>query len=251
MRGQLLVVEDDRDSLEMVCMLLETSGFVAIGVGTPAAAAAELARRAFDLVLADFLLDTRDADESWRVVDDLVRRAHPTPVGLLTAWRVARAELGAHGLAFALAKPCSSEQLLAELGRVLDPAPLSEHLQARLRSYFARIERGDHEGVAALCTEDVRYHLPHSDPRFGTTVEGRAAFRDFTAATFQAFREPRFELRELRAMPRGAVVHYTGSWAGPDGQRQELAGAVLFGLRGDQICEIGIRLDLARLPAPH
>ncbi|MDQ3368575.1 MAG: nuclear transport factor 2 family protein [Myxococcota bacterium] len=247
MAPQLLLVEDDSDSLFMLRMILERVGFDVVATTETRSAQAELARGAFELVLADLMVDSHDPVESWRAVDDLVRLAGPAPVGLLTAWPVTAAQLQSHGVAFALVKPCSSETVLARVGSELEVAVLPLGEAALLRTYFARLEQGDWDGVAALCTDDVLYHLPSSHPDLGNTVKGRSAFREFTAATFANFREPTFVVSELRALPRGAVVRYVGSWRGADGRRQQLDGAVLFVLRDGLISEIGVRLDPQRL----
>jgi CheY-like chemotaxis protein len=247
MAPHLLVLEDDADSLEMLSMLLETCGFDVVATDGAQEAKEQLRHRAFELVIADFIVGAPDPVESWRTIDELVQLASPAPVGLLTAWPITPEQLDEHGLAFALAKPCDGETLMSTLGHTLDVPPLAPELAAKLRAYFDRIEQSDWDGVADLCTDDVLYHLPSSHPDFGNTVHGRAAFRAFTESTFRTFREPRFGLEELRALPRGAVVRYVCTWTDTSNHRQQLAGSVLFMLRGDRISEIGVRLDPAGL----
>ncbi|MDQ3365640.1 MAG: nuclear transport factor 2 family protein [Myxococcota bacterium] len=91
------------------------------------------------------------------------------------------------------------------------------------------------------------YHLPSDDPRFGQTIVGRDALREFAAATFAAFTEPRFEVESVRSLPRGVCVRYVGSWLAPDGSRPTPDGAVLFGFEDALIAEIGVRLDVEAL----
>lgn len=249
MRPRLLIIEDDEDSLEMLGMLLDTSGFEVVSAARTALARNELGRGAFDLVLADFMVGTADPAVSWGVVDDLVRLARPAPVALLTAWPIADADRAAHEVAFVLAKPCRGDELCDRLSRALELPPLAPAQEAALRAYFRHLERGDYDAVVAGCTEDVVYHLPSSDPRFGRTVTGRRALRDFSAQTFAQFRAPRFALHHLRPLPAGALVRYTGSWDLPSGDRAEMPGSVLFVLDGAQIAQIGVRLDADG--APH
>ena len=63
--------------------------------------------------------------------------------------------------------------------------------------------------------------------------------------TFDRFAGVTFEVHEIRPLPRGAVARYTGTWL-EGGQKKSVAGAVLFVLEGARICEIGVRVDLAR-----
>ncbi|MEJ7603084.1 MAG: nuclear transport factor 2 family protein [Kofleriaceae bacterium] len=244
MRPQLLVIEDDPDSLELLLMLLETCGFAATGANQTAVARDTLSRIAFDAVLADFMVDSRDPVISWTMIDDLVRIAKPSPVGLLTGWPIKAEQIAAHQLAFAIPKPCSSELLLAQLSEVLDVPALSAAEEKVLRDYFACLAAGNYDAVVALCTEDVAYHLPSADPRIGHTVHGRDALRELSRKTFAVFRSPVFEIESIRALPRGAVVRYTGTWTDESGASQSLPGAVLFVLAGLQIAEIGVRVNL-------
>lgn len=249
MRPHLLLVEDDADSRELLTMLLESCGFVTVGTERTADARARLEQTAFDVVLADFMVDSGDPAESWSALRELVQIAKPSPVGLLTGWPIDPEQASAHELAFVLPKPCRGELLLARLGRVLDVPPLEPAQEQALRDYFNHLAAGDHDALVAGCTDDVLYHLPSDDPRFGTTVRGRAAFRDHTRKTFESFDEPRFEILEIRPLPRGVIVRYMGSWREGE-QRRALPGAVLFVLRDTEIAEIGVRVDLARMQAP-
>ncbi len=247
MPPQLLVIEDDHDSLELLSMLLESAGFGIEGAQRSTIATDKLRRGAYDLVLADFLVDTIDPVASWSAIDGLVELARPCPVGLLTAWPITPEQRSDHGLAFVIAKPCSSETLLAQLSSALETHPLSPAHEQAIRAYFEHLERAAYDELVAACTPDVVYHLPSTDPRFAKTIRGREAFRAFAAATFETFREPRFEIHEIRPLPRGALVRYTGSWCDASGSRTSLAGAVLFVFDGLQITEIGVRVDAARV----
>ncbi len=248
MRPHLLLIEDDEDSRDLLTMLLESCGFSTVGAARTADAQQRLERTAFDVVLADFMVDSRDPAVSWNAIDELVRIARPSPVGLLTGWPIKPEQADAHELAFVLPKPCTSEILLARLASVLNAAPLEVPQEQAIRDYFMNLAAGDYEGLVAGCTEDVIYHLPSADPRFGHTVRGRDALRELCRHTFERFREPKFEILEVRPLPRGVIVRYVGSWLEADG-RKTMPGAVLFVLRHTQIAEIGVRVDLTRLHA--
>jgi CheY-like chemotaxis protein len=249
---RLLVVEDDPDTLDLFVLLLESGGFDVVGVTASAPAKVALARGAFDVVLADLLVETSDIEHSWQLIDEMVELAAPTPLGLVTGWSVNDDQRARHGLAFALLKPVSSEELLSQLAITLDVAPLSTERADVLRAYFASIERADWDALGALCTDDLVYHLPGSDPTFARLIRGRAAFLKFSRETFStAFLEPKFEIRRLRTLHRGAVVEYVGRWRDRDGTPAELAGSVLFAFDGDRIAQIGVRIDLLQLRTGH
>jgi CheY-like chemotaxis protein len=248
MRPHLLLVEDDEDSRDLLTMLLESCGFATVGAGRTSDARQRLEQTAFDVVLADFMVDSHDPAVSWNAIDELVRIAKPSPVGLLTGWPIKPEQADAHDLAFVLPKPCSSEMLLARLGALLDVPPLAMPQEQAIRDYFTSLAAGDYARLVAGCTEDVIYHLPSADPKFGNTARGRDAFLELSRSTFERFREPAFEILEIRPLPRGVIVRYVGSWLEADG-RKAMPGAVLFVLEHTEIAEIGVRVDLSRLHA--
>lgn len=243
---RVLLLEDDRDSLEILQLLLEGGGYEIHAVAGTREARDALERSAFDLVLADLLVDTAEITRAWRSIEELVELARPTPVGIVTAWPIAESEIAEHGVAFALAKPCPLAVMFAQLEAALRIPTLTAAQVAVLRAYFRAIQDGDYEALGALVTDDVSYEVPSPDRRFGRSLQGRDAFVRFTAETFAAFREPRFELGKIRALPAGAVVDYIGSWRDDEGKRS-MPGAVMFGLDGERIARIGVRVDTLAL----
>jgi CheY-like chemotaxis protein len=113
---EVLLVEDDVDTLELFTDLLEVAGLHVFAVASLADARALLHRARFDLVITDVLVDARDPDDGWRDVDDLIRLARPTPVAVVSALA---APPSPRPLAFALVKPISDELLLASVARCL------------------------------------------------------------------------------------------------------------------------------------
>lgn len=217
--------------------LLGEHGFDVVPAPATEQACAELRLRDYDLVLSGSADDT----------GDLVRLAGPAAVGVVSDSRMSNEALHARGLAFFLETPLRGAHVLGKLASTLNLAPLTEGQRVSIDRYFACLERADWDGVAATCTENVLYHLPVDDPRFGRTVGGRRSFRDFAAETFGEFKEPSFVIESVRALPRGASVRYTGSWLGADGTRHTMPGAVLFVFEHELIREIGVRLDVAAL----
>lgn len=126
---EVLLVEDDVDLLEITTDLLELAGLHVFAVASIADARALLHRARFDLVITDVLVDADTADAGWRDVDELIRLARPTPVGVVSALAAPTAD---RRLAFALVKPVPTEVLL---GRIADCLALAidATIQARVR----------------------------------------------------------------------------------------------------------------------
>jgi CheY-like chemotaxis protein len=238
---QLLIVEDDEDSREMLAMLLEAYGFRVAVAARNKLARAEIERTGFDLVIADLMVDSMDPAVSWRNLDELVALARPSPIGLLTSWPVRPEQVREHALAFAVAKPCTSETLLSLVGGALALPPLASAQEHAIRAYFEHIETRDFDALAEACTNDVIYRVPST----GAVILGREAFRVLSVATFEHYRDVKFEIHEIRPLPRGAIARYTGRWRDGD-KLLSMTASVLFVLEDLQIAEIGVRLDLAR-----
>lgn len=241
MPPQLLIVEDDVDSCEMLALLLSAYGFEVATAGRADTARAQIERVGFDLVISDFLVDSRDPAVSWQQLDELVALARPCPVGLLTSWPVRADQANDHGLAFSVGKPCTSETLLAHVSTALALPALAPAQELAIREYFRHLERRDFDALGRACTSDVVYRLPSG----GDTIRGRDAFRAFSAATFERYRDVAFDVHEIRPLPRGAIAHYTGRWREGD-QVMAIAASVLFVLDDLQIAEVGVRIDLSR-----
>ena len=120
-RMKILVADDDKVVLKVVCRLLERAGHtvIPVGDGVSACTAAETARP--DLAIVDLLLPKRDG---FAVLMRL--RAQPEtrdlPLFLLTselrsAHEATALALGAQGL---LSKPVKSEDILEALSRAAD-----------------------------------------------------------------------------------------------------------------------------------
>jgi CheY-like chemotaxis protein len=248
---QVLLVDDDEDMRDVLGELLGMVGMEPTTVASIDGARALLERTAFDLVISDLLMPAWTVDQSWSSLDALVQAAGPTPVGVLSGIEVVEHDAHEHGLAFALLKPVTGETLLEHAAKHLLCPPLSPAQEASLRRYFTCLEGSNWAGLDEICTADVVYHVPGSDPRFSRTVVGRAELRAIAAETFAAFREPRFELASIRTLPSAAIVRYHASWLGAGGQRHGIDGAVLFRMTGALISEIGVRTDLAALQRLH
>ena len=114
---QILVVEDDEDTAEVVCTLLEDAGYDAVAVDRGELALDEIANISPDLVLLDIKLPDMNGLEVLRSV-----RAHSfLPMIVLSGYgndrdRVVALETGADDY---MAKPFSPEELVARVKALL------------------------------------------------------------------------------------------------------------------------------------
>lgn len=129
----ILIVEDDEDTAEVVCTLLQDAGFNAVAVDRGAAALSEITADAPDLVLLDINLPDMNGLEILKSV-----RAHSfLPMIILSGFgkdrdRVIALEAGADDY---MSKPFSPEELVARVRALLrrvewTPKP-ETHLQVR------------------------------------------------------------------------------------------------------------------------
>lgn len=248
MAAHLLLVEDDDDFRTALSELLEEVGYRIDAAASLAEAESALARGRFDLVVCD-VRGVSATDTPLAELELLQSRSPRVPMGVLTAWPAEREELERRGFAFLLKKPLGGEELLETISEHVDAPPVDAGQEERVRQYFAALERRDWHRLGALCHEDVVYHLPGQSALFSREIRGREAFLAFSAETFAAFPETRFEVTRLVPLPRGALAKFDSSWASPGGDRERTRGAVLFRFHDDLIATIGVRLDLQQLCA--
>jgi ketosteroid isomerase-like protein len=244
----ILLIEDHPDVVDLLSMLLENAGFRVEQVDTFDGAEASLRRQAFDVVLSDFRLGAVAPEDAWRRLEGVRQLAAPAPVALYSGWALDADEVAERGFAFFQLKGCTSEALLVRLSGALELAPVGDVERAVVQDYFHALEQGAWFKLAALCSEDVVYHLPGDDPRFCRTVTGRLSFVRYAEETFRSFREPRFEVVELRSLPHAVIARYIGRFLTEgDDTPKESPGSVVFEFRDDLIVRIGVRVDLATL----
>lgn len=113
----ILVVEDDEDTAEMVCTLLETAGYEAVSVGSGTTALDEISMLSPDLVLLDIHLPDINGLEILKRV-----RSHSfMPMIVMSGYerdreRVTALEAGADDF---MAKPFSPDELVARVKALL------------------------------------------------------------------------------------------------------------------------------------
>lgn len=113
----ILVIEDDEDTAEMVCTLLETAGYEAVAVGNGSVALDEISMLSPDLVLLDIQLPDINGLEILKRV-----RSHSfLPMIVMSGFeqdreRVTALEAGADDF---MAKPFSPDELVARVKALL------------------------------------------------------------------------------------------------------------------------------------
>lgn len=127
---QILIVEDDEDTAEVVCSLLETAGYEAVSVESGEHALQKIHELTPDLVLLDINLPDINGLDILREV-----RSHSfMPMIILSGFtdernKVIALEAGADDY---LAKPFSPEELVARVAALLRRVDWTPHVETRL-----------------------------------------------------------------------------------------------------------------------
>jgi CheY-like chemotaxis protein len=243
---RVLIADDELDIREAMVDLLQEQGFATVEAATFDEALAELEKQDFQGVLSDFRM--AGSEDPWEALRRMVELADPAPVGLLTAWPTREEEARSHGIAFLLPKPFDVSTFYARVAEHLQIAPPDAEKERRIRQYFDALSEREWDRLGALCTEDVVYHLPGSNPRFSKTIVGRAPFCEFLAETFNDFPDARSEVLLVLTLPSNSMVaRYSSSWLSADGERRSVAGSVMFRFRGESIARIGVRQPLEEI----
>ncbi len=243
---RVLVVEDDQDLLELLQLLLADSGYEALNASSLSEALALLDTSTFHLILTDSFARTLQA--VLPSLQFLLQRAHPTPVGLITAWGLSEEEVERAGFAFLTPKPFDVDHLLYQVAATIQtPLNPDQERQAQVvHQYFAALTDREWDKLIALCTNEVVYVLPGEMP-FSGEVTGKAAFRAYTEATFARFPSARFADVMVYASPSGLAARYKGSWLATENRELYMTGAVHFQFKGAHIKQIGVQLNDERL----
>lgn len=115
----VLVVDDDPDLLDLVCIVLEQEGYQVVRASDGAAALEEAAHRRPDLILLDLKMPVMDGTRFARLFRE--RHGTGTPIVVFTAAddpRKRAADIDAAGV---LPKPFSYDALVATVDGLLRP----------------------------------------------------------------------------------------------------------------------------------
>ena len=242
----VLIVEDDADLLETVATALRDYGYAVTGAASLADALAEVEQHTFRLVLCDlFATSPRDP---LRSVQELRERTQPTPVGVMTSWKITSEAADARGFAFLLPKPFELDDLFARVAEAVRPAIAAEHEHeaALVRGYFDALTNRDWPALAALCTDDVEVG-PLGAATLLPALRGRTALAEYLAAALSNFPGARFDELAAYTTPRGLSVRFTESWPATNGSERRQSGAALFAFEGGKIARIAVRVNEERL----
>lgn len=246
----VLVVEDDLDIRQVVEVVLGDEGYDVTLAATLAEGLALVDARTYAFILTDLFrrTDTGSLDPLSQV-RELLKRAKPTPVGLMTAWPVSEAAVLAEGFACLARKPFDLDALLTCVASAVHvPLTPEQEEQARVvHALFAAIGAGDVATLNALCADDIHYAAPQADhPEL--VIDGRAEYVAFVEARRATFPGLHFGDVRVYAMPRRMAARYEMWWRGANGKEVSHSGAALLQIADDRhICQIGIDYNAARL----
>lgn len=117
--ARVLVVDDQRDVLEALRLLLKGEGFQVTLAQSPAAALEALKQQDFDAVLADlnYTRDTTSGEEGLDLVKNIQRMDRQPPVVVMTAWATIEVAVEAmrRGARDFIEKPWDNRRLLSVL----------------------------------------------------------------------------------------------------------------------------------------
>jgi CheY-like chemotaxis protein/ketosteroid isomerase-like protein len=245
---RVLLVEDDVDLRATTELALAEQGYDVTSAASLDEALGHVDRATFWLILTD-LFATSGADPL-QSVEDLRARAQPTPIGVVTSWRLTAEEVAARGFAFLLPKPYELDELFARVASAATSQLPPERVwqEQAARSYFAALNRRDWQALASLCEPDVEYG-PFEMPSFLPSLRQREAFTQHAAQALIRFEGMQFEDVAIYESPQGVAVRYTARWPGTDGSERQQSGVVFLGFKGQRVARISVRLNEDRLRA--
>ena len=242
--SRLLVVEDDKDLLHLLQVMLRGEGYqVTLATSLPDALAL-LQQDTFDFVLTDlFRTPTSVPPES---VLPILKQAAPTPVGIMTAWNLTEEKAKQAGFACLISKPFDLDTLMASIAACINQplTPAQKQLSRLVMDFIAALIQLDIPKLLSYVTDDVVYvppapthHLPHY-----RVVQGKADFRAYVEQSSGVLRDFQVEQLSIFPHPTGLAVRYSARWTAPDGSHQRVVACLTFHFEGNQISRIGLQI---------
>ncbi len=145
MSGKLLIVDDDRNLLELMKMRLESSGYVVATAPDEEGAKASMVGEAFDLAIVDLQLVYQDGIS---LMEELHQVSPDMPVIILTAHGSIESAVEAmrRGAFTYLTKPFDAQELMLHVEHALENKRLASEV-SRLKGLL--IERFDFQNIVA------------------------------------------------------------------------------------------------------
>jgi CheY-like chemotaxis protein len=250
--GPRILLAEQEDSIrELMSTLLHLEGYVADEATTLHEAVERLEENSYDLVITD-LLTASHQPPSLLNVQHLKQRCHPTPVGIVTGWRIDHEAAQRAGFAFLLGKPFNLDELLQRIADSLNPPFTAlEAQQAHLiRRALQALSAGDWETMRALCAPTLSYYqLTRSGIMTERAFIGLEAY--LTYAERVRSRLPGFRIDQVVILqhPKGLIARYRTSWQALDGARLHLTNSAIYRFRGERISQLGVAQPRVRLQA--
>ncbi len=243
---RILLVVADALLRETLADILREEGYELRKTLSLAQAFARLDEETFGLVLTE-LLEVH-ADAPLHATSELVRKASPTPVGLVTGWNITDHDTRKAGFAFCLLMPFELDELLAQVARAMriDLTPAQEHQAEVARAYLAALSEGRLDDALAACTETIHYHLPSDSIRAGGEIHGKAALRGYALDALRRYPGARFENVNVYRLPGRLAARYTLRWHATPERETSASGSIVFRFEGERIAEIGVRYSVAQ-----
>lgn len=243
---RVLLVEDDGDLRATTELALAEQGYDVTSAASLDEALGLLDRATFWLILTD-LFATSGVDPL-QSVEELRVRAQPTPVGVVTSWRLTDEGVTARGFAFLLPKPYELDDLFSRVASAATGQlpPERAWQEQAARSYFAALNGRDWQALASLCEPDVEYG-PHETPSLLPSLRQREAFTQHAEQALIRFEGMQFEDVTIYESPQGVAARYTARWPGTDKSERQQSGVIFFGFKEQHIARISVRLNEDRL----
>lgn len=245
--SRLLIVEDDGDTRDILETVLREEGYMVAVAASPQEAARLLDEQVFHFILTDLFAE--QADDSLQSVAWLRDQAQPTPIGVVTGWKISPEEARRAGFACCIMKPFDLLDLLTSIAACLHvPLNPTQQRQAKIiERFYAALNAREWEQALALCAAQFAYYpAPHSLYAPARRLDGKERYRAYVEDVFQRLSVTRFEDLVLYARPKGMAARYTYGLTLPDGTAQRRAGASLFRFRGDRVAQIGVKVRRER-----
>ncbi|HEY7358642.1 MAG TPA: response regulator [Ktedonobacterales bacterium] len=248
---RILIAEDDSSIRELVESLLHTEGYETDGAATLPEALERIEENAYDLVLADLLTPNMQPPTLLNV-QQLQQRCRPTPVGVVTGWRIEPKAAQRAGFAFFLEKPFDLDTLLQRIADSLNSPFTAEQAQQAhvIKRALQALSAGDWETLRALCTPTLCYYLltrsVFTPERALIGIDAYLTYAQLLRSRLPGFRVDHAVIFQHL---KGLITRYRTSWQAPDGEWLHYSNSAICRFQGERISQIGVAQPRTRVQA--